>query len=241
MSHRLGGFLFKNRGIFPIFLLIVGILMDYARRPLSLQGSYERWVWVCFMLACAGEAVRVYTVGHTPKGTSGRNTAGQVADSLNTAGIYSVTRNPLYLGNFLIWAAVALLFQNLMFLVFFLLFFTWFYAIIIRLESGYLYKKHHKQYIDWSGRVPVFFPGIRGFVPNVQKFNLYKVFRKEKNGIVAILGTFAFVRAVRWQIHHHTWPWTAHDKVWAIIGAIGVLQYIAVKILARHTDWLNNR
>ena len=35
--------------------------------------------------------------------TSGKNTAKQIAESLNTSGIYSVLRNPLYLANFLNW------------------------------------------------------------------------------------------------------------------------------------------
>ena len=34
------------------------------------------------------------------KNTSGRNTHDQVADSLNTSGIYSIVRHPLYVGNF---------------------------------------------------------------------------------------------------------------------------------------------
>ena len=49
-----------------------------------------------------GLAVRVYTIGCVPEGTSGRNVKEQRADELNTSGIYSIVRNPLYLGNFFI-------------------------------------------------------------------------------------------------------------------------------------------
>ncbi|MGB8874133.1 MAG: hypothetical protein WCC75_12145, partial [Desulfobaccales bacterium] len=45
--------------------------------------------------------------GLPPRGTSGRNTQGQVAETLNTTGIYSLVRNPLYLGNFLIWLGLS--------------------------------------------------------------------------------------------------------------------------------------
>ena len=47
-------------------------------------------------------------MGFAPRGTSGRNTLGQVAEVLNTSGMYSVVRNPLYLGNFVIWLGLAL-------------------------------------------------------------------------------------------------------------------------------------
>ena len=50
-----------------------------------------------------GEAIRIITVGHAPRNTSGRNTTeGQVADVINTSGIYSIIRHPLYVGNFLL-------------------------------------------------------------------------------------------------------------------------------------------
>ena len=61
------------------------------------------------LLTLSGLALRAYTVCTTPKGTSGRNTARQVADHLNTKGIYSVVRHPLYLANYLIWAGILLL------------------------------------------------------------------------------------------------------------------------------------
>ena len=57
-----------------------------------------------------GLAVRVRTAGHTPDRTSDRRTAeGQVADEPNTTGIYSVMRNPLYVGDLFKWPGIALL------------------------------------------------------------------------------------------------------------------------------------
>ena len=53
----------------------------------------------CIALAFVGLAIRVFTVGFVPAGTSGRKHDGQIAETLNTTGIYSLTRNPLYLGN----------------------------------------------------------------------------------------------------------------------------------------------
>lgn len=48
-----------------------------------------------------GFLIRIYTIGFTPKNTLGRNTKEeQIAGELNTKGLYSLTRNPLYVGNF---------------------------------------------------------------------------------------------------------------------------------------------
>ena len=62
------------------------------------------------LVSLFGLAVRVRTAGHTPDRTSDRRTAeGQVPDEPNTTGIYSVMRNPLYVGDLFKWPGIALL------------------------------------------------------------------------------------------------------------------------------------
>ncbi len=60
--------------------------------------AYE---FMCFTVSLKGIMVRIMAIGYIPKGASGRNTR-QKADDLNTTGMYSVARNPLYSGNYLI-------------------------------------------------------------------------------------------------------------------------------------------
>ena len=52
------------------------------------------------LVSLFGLAVRVRTAGHTPDRTS---------DEPNTTGIYSVMRNPLYVGDLFKWPGIALL------------------------------------------------------------------------------------------------------------------------------------
>jgi len=60
--------------------------------------------YIAIALSMFGFIIRAIAIGTTPKGTSGRNTKeGQVAESLNTKGIYSMVRHPLYLGNYFMW------------------------------------------------------------------------------------------------------------------------------------------
>ena len=93
-----GHWLFRWRSYLPLVGLAVILL---ALREYEYPGHSETldhlWEAVCLFVSFAGLAIRSYTIGHTPKGTSGRNTKHQVADRLNTTGAYSLVRNPLYL------------------------------------------------------------------------------------------------------------------------------------------------
>jgi len=66
----------------------------------------------CFGVSMIGIVIRGITIGHIPKGTSGRNTKRQKAACLNMTGLYSITRNPLYLGNYVIFLGLSLLSQS---------------------------------------------------------------------------------------------------------------------------------
>lgn len=69
------------------------------------------------MLSLVGFLIRAYVIGTTPRGTSGRNTKGQVAEELNQAGMYSMVRHPLYLGNYLMWIGIVVFAGNICFIL----------------------------------------------------------------------------------------------------------------------------
>ena len=112
-----GNFLFKYRGQFPVLLFILAIpfiyVTDYSTLSEYRIGCY---INLAVFLSSLGFFIRFYTIGTTPKGTSGRNTKNQVADELNSSGIYSILRHPLYFGNFLIWLGISVSTINLYFI-----------------------------------------------------------------------------------------------------------------------------
>ena len=124
--------------------------------------------------------IRIYTVGHTPVGTSGRNTAGQVADSLNTTGIYSVVRHPLYLGNFLMWLGIALLTCNIGFVTAFILGYWIYYERIMYAEEQFLRRKFGDTYLHWAEQTPAFLSRFNRFKPSGLPFSWKKVAKKKK-------------------------------------------------------------
>lgn len=108
--QRQGDYLFKYRGYLPIIFLVFalavrGHYMHYGSNNSAVISSISAFMQsTVFYVGLFGIIVRLYTVGFTPKNTSGRNTSeGQIANVLNTTGLYSLTRNPLYVGNFFMW------------------------------------------------------------------------------------------------------------------------------------------
>ena len=100
-----GNWLFRRRGHLP--LLLFPVLLIAAGNP-GRTTLGVGWEPLCVALALGGLAWRAVTVGYVPKDTSQRNSARPQAEALNTTGLYSVVRHPLYFGNYLMWFGVAL-------------------------------------------------------------------------------------------------------------------------------------
>src|SRR5687767_12527035 len=101
--EKQGLWLFKHRSKIPLVVLLIGTILylrteKYPETFILQDTPYEPYYEaLCLLISLLGLAVRVYTVGHTPKNTSGRNTdEGQVAEVLNSTGSYSMVRHPLY-------------------------------------------------------------------------------------------------------------------------------------------------
>ena len=154
-------------------------------------GQTYGWIEVIALLTCLlGLLIRIYTVGHTPANTSGRNTKTQVADTLNTTGIYSTVRHPLYVGNFFMWLGIAILTADLWFTVAFILAYYLYYERIMYAEEQFLTRKFGETYIQWAAAIPAFIPSFRSFVQPSVPFSWKKVLKKEKNGFFAIFVLF---------------------------------------------------
>lgn len=197
-----GNWLFRYRSFLPLAILAVGVavfvftVVGHGGLYVCLQPFHTAYEWSCLCVSLLGVWVRAYTVGHTPGGTSGRNTARQVADCLNTTGIYSVVRHPLYLGNFLMWLGISLLTCSPGFVVAFILVYFIYYERIMYAEEQFLRRKFGQSYEAWASVTPAFVPRPGLFVPSPLPFSWKKVLKKEKNGVFALLLTFAAFDAI---------------------------------------------
>ena len=97
--EKQGNFLFRYRGQFPVLLFFLAIpFLYWTELELLNESTRARFTFIAILISFLGFCIRAYTVGTTPKGTSGRNTKEQKAYVLNTTGIYATVRHPLYVG-----------------------------------------------------------------------------------------------------------------------------------------------
>lgn len=238
-----GNWLFKRRGTLPLIILAIGTLL-FVRTELHpdtffledtvYEVYYER---LCLAVCLLGLFIRVYTVGFTPANTSGRNTDGQLADSLNTTGIYSMVRHPLYLGNFFMWLGVAMLTGNGWFVIIFCLLYWVYYERIMFAEEQFLRRKFGSAYTEWAEKLPAFIPSFKAhqFVPPKYKFSWKKVLKNEKNGLFAVFLVFAAFNIIEELIDGK------REYDYFIMGlcvATGLL-YVVLKYLKTYTTVLN--
>ena len=146
--EKQGNFFFKYRGQFPIVLFILAIPFIYFTDSICLQLE-KYFSFTAIVLSSIGFVIRAYTIGTTPRGTSGRNTKEQVAEILNSTGIYSVVRHPLYLGNYFMWIGIVFFTFNWYFVIIVSLLYYLYYERIMFAEERFLERKFNQQYLDW--------------------------------------------------------------------------------------------
>ena len=236
-----GNYLFKYRGTLPLIILFVGLVVYAHDIHYGLGIQNEIWInpYKYFCLACSlfGLLIRILTVGYTPKNTSGRNTESQIADELNTTGIYSTVRHPLYVGNFFMWLGAGMFTQNFWFIISFIFIYWVYYERIMFAEEQFLRKKFGQSYLDWSATVPAFLPQFNNWTKAKLWFSWKKVLKQEKNGLVAVLLILYLFEVLGSTIQNNKLIVNFDFWFWGMI--FGVVSYLILKFLKHKTTLLN--
>ncbi len=240
--EKRGNWLFRYRGSLPIIIFLVGMALylrtkvhpeSFFLHETSLENYYQ---YFCFAISLLGLFVRIYTMGRTPKNTSGGNVKKQVAGRLNTTGSYSLVRHPLYVGNFFMWLGPTLLTGHIWFILIFGLAYWLYYERIMFAEEQFLRNKFGSPYLEWAQDVPAFLPHFRRFVKPDLPFSWRKVLKKEKNGIAAVFLIF-LVFDVAGQIIVNE---QNYNYFFAVGFIVSVLSYIIIKVLKKRTHLLDD-
>lgn len=198
-----GNWLFKRRGWLPVFLFVLAVPVIFLTDYSSVSDDQKLITGaIAVAVSFIGQWIRAYTVGTTPKGTSGRNTEEQVAESLNSTGIYSVVRHPLYLGNYLMWIGIVIYTLNWYFVIIVSLMYWLYYERIMFAEERFLERKFGKAYLDWSLKAPAFVPRLSQFVKSAIPFSMITVLRREYTGVLNTVLGFLFVDVLRYYATH---------------------------------------
>jgi len=231
-----GDFLFRWRSYFPLLALPV-ILASYIGYTYPYGSSYLNLLWElgCFAVSLIGIIIRIMVSGTVPEGTSGRNTKAQKASALNTSGLYSVVRNPLYLGNYFIALGISLLPREWYLPVIISLAFFLYYERIIAREEEFLEEKFGERFKAWAAMTSVIIPHIRGYRRSQLLFNLKTALRKEFHGIFGVIATFFLMDLIG---VYSVQKMLVFNQFWIYFFLAGLLFYIIMMILKKRTKIL---
>ncbi len=146
-SARIGSILFRHRGWLPVPFLLV---------PLLMNGTPDEMNWVLgIALIVIGEVIRL--AGVSAAGTVTRRRS-RTVQRLVTYGIFAWMRNPLYVGNFLIWIGFIVVSDVLWFIPVAILLFAVEYTLIVRYEEGVLESIFGAEYLAYKHRTSRWLP-----------------------------------------------------------------------------------
>jgi protein-S-isoprenylcysteine O-methyltransferase Ste14 len=170
--RRLGRTAYRYRQSFQLITLAIALLLG---RSLGSRQSDLTLLWVSMALVALGGGIRSWAMGH--------HTWRRVYDSpakersLVTAGPYALTRNPLYLGTFLIGAGIAANSGWPILLAVFVPLFVVAHFLIIRWEESKLIDEFPGQFPRYTAEVPRLFPGLRRSSVRTGSFDLPTMIR----------------------------------------------------------------
>ncbi len=139
--------IFKYRSYTPIPFLILMLIFENASVTSLVIG---------FTIALAGELIRLWGVSWA--GSETRTTGGVGGSFLVISGPFAHVRNPLYVGNILLYFGIGIMSMSLFpyLQIVALLFFFFQYYVIVKEEEGYLIKTFAEDYDRYFKQVPRF-------------------------------------------------------------------------------------
>lgn len=178
--------LFQYRGLTPIPFLIGMMVFAHPVTWTVVSGG---------TLAILGELLRYWGVAYA--GSLTRVTGGVGAPEVIVAGPFAHVRNPLYVGNIIMYTGIGLM-SNALFpwlVCFALVYFVFQYWQIVALEEEFLQKEFGPSYDEFRKQVPRFLPRItryKNLVQANQQPDWSGALRSEKRTLQA----FGFVLAI---------------------------------------------
>lgn len=150
--QRLGSWLFRYRTSIPLPIAAALLLIPPGSWPYSLSTSAE---WVGVPIVAIGELIRLWAVHHI--GAISRTRSDRLGPLIDT-GPFAHVRNPLYIGNILLWLGFALSARLLWLAPIILVLLAFEYHAIVRWEESLLAIRMGDTYRGYMARVPRWVP-----------------------------------------------------------------------------------
>ena len=231
--------MYRWRGYLPLLMTPVVVIGFWNYEYPGGSEFYDR-LWEIFCLAVSGTGllIRFLVMGYSPKGSSyvGESTAHFREGSLKTAGMYSLCRNPLYLGNFLMALGVFLFPMSLLVAVVYVFAFWLYYERLILGEEEFLARQFGREYLRWTERTSLIIPRFSNWVRPGNSFSWRKAVRREYKrifGVVSVMTLFEFVSDFVEEKR------IVFDPFWVAIFLLVLAFYLSVLVLKRHAHLLD--
>jgi protein-S-isoprenylcysteine O-methyltransferase Ste14 len=231
-----GQILFRWRNYFPLtFFVVILASLQYFHYPYGNHLLDLSWEFFCLFIGSLGLIIRILTVAFVPEGTSGRGTTKPSAVRLNTTGMYSIVRNPLYLGNFFTYIAPVLFIRSGTVTLIFLLMFSLYYERIIFAEEIFLLSKFERNYYEWASKTPAFFPKFANWTKPDLPFSWRMAISREYHGVYGLISTLFLLELLCDVYLEKKLVW---DPFWICLFTIGTIFYLTVRFLDKKTSLL---
>ncbi|PZP87057.1 MAG: phospholipid methyltransferase [Azospirillum brasilense] len=224
---KIGDVLFKYRNLlFPLML----VLLCAIRPPVELIGGAEQgeiikdWIAAAFMML--GLGIRAAVIGFKYIKRGGLNKK-VYAENLVTDGFFATCRNPLYVGNVIMYIGIFLMHGAPLVFAIGMAVFLLVYTAIIAAEEYFLRAKFGNAYDAYCRDVPRWVPRLSRLpaATHGMKFNLRRVIAKDYTTIIN--GAFALLVIEFWEQVNEAGP--VHWQGFAMVLAVLVLSLVAVK------------
>lgn len=186
---RVGGWLFKKRTSIP--LPIVALLLIVPPGWLGLSIS-TRAASAGVLIVGLGEFLRLWGVHHI--GVISRTRSDRLGPLVDT-GPFSLVRNPLYLGNILLWVGFAVSARLAWLAPLIILLLGLEYHAIVRWEEQLLTHRIGAPYVDYTRRVPRWVPMLAApkALAGAAPFSWMETLRSERGTLIAIVAGYGLL------------------------------------------------
>jgi protein-S-isoprenylcysteine O-methyltransferase Ste14 len=205
---RIGDFFFTYRNrVFPLIVLALFALAVPTHAIFESEALERTKDLLALMIAFAGLSVRGFVIGFVYIKRGGLKKK-IYADSLVTDGVFGMCRNPLYLGNLLIYLGVFLMHGNPIVITLGILVYVFIYQCIVFAEESYLEKKFGESYRAYCREVPRWGVKISHFKQATEgmTFNLGRALVKDYSTIAMTLIMLALTEGYEIVTEPHPLP-----------------------------------
>jgi len=185
--------IFKYRSYTPIPFVILMLIFENATITSLMIG---------FIIAVVGEFVRFWGVSWA--GSETRTTGGVGGTYLVISGPFAYVRNPLYVGNILMYFGLGIMSMALVpyLQIVAIIFFIIQYNFIVKEEEVFLEKKFGDNYQKYLQNVPRFFPRVTKFKDNSIPQPNYKISAglKSETRTLQAFAAIVFLILIKWYL-----------------------------------------